>query len=81
MLETVKYILEIIEEHEIDFYYTADYDVIYENGVTSFTFSTYSDDLTTLRDIVRITSLESEEVKEKKVNRIYEIITNGYKEF
>ncbi|ASN69321.1 hypothetical protein 9S3_69 [uncultured Caudovirales phage] len=78
MLETVKYILEIIEEHEIDFYYTADYDAIYENGVTSFTFSTYSDDLTTLRDNVRITSLESEEVKEKKVNRIYEIITEGY---
>lgn len=78
MLETVKYILEIIEEHEIDFYYTADYDAIYENGVTSFTFSTYSDDLTTLRDIVRITSLESEDVKEKKANKIYEIITEGY---
>ena len=81
MLETVKYILEIIEEHEIDFYFNVDYNAIYEKGVTSFTFTTYSDDLTSIRDNVRITSLESEYVKEKKVNKIYEIITNGYKEF
>lgn len=81
MLETVKYILDIIEEHEKDFYFTTDYNAIYENGVTAFNFTTYNDDLTFIRDNVRITSLESEDVKEKKVNRIYEIITNGYKEF
>lgn len=78
MLETVKYILEIIEEHEIDFYFTTDYNAIYENGVTAFNFTTYNDDLTFIRDNVRITSLESEEVKEKKVNKIYEIISEGY---
>nr|DAI53269.1 MAG TPA: hypothetical protein [Caudoviricetes sp.] len=33
MLETVKYILDIIEEHETDFYFTTDYNAIYENGV------------------------------------------------
>lgn len=78
MLETVKYILDIIEEHEIDFYFTTDYNAIYENGVTAFNFTTYNDNLTSIRDNVRITSLESEEVKEKKVNKIYEIITEGY---
>lgn len=78
MLEIVKYILEMIEEHEIDFYFTTDYNAIYENGVTAFNFTTYNDNLTSIRDNVRITSLESEEVKEKKVNKIYEIITEGY---
>lgn len=81
MLETVKYILEMIEDNEIDFYFTTDYNAIYENGVSSFNFTTYSDDLTSIRDNVRITSLESEEVKTKKVDKINDIITNGYKEF